>query len=563
MREEHPKPQFMRDNIEILNGKWQFETDCSDSGIAREMFLPDKEFSMEIEVPFCPESSLSGIGNKDFMFAVWYKRTINITKEQLDGLIFLHFGAVDYFSVLYINGKECGQHKGGYVSFKFDITEHVKEGENVITLYVRDDTRNIFQPTGKQSTEYNSFGCFYTRTTGIWQTVWLEFCPQTHIENFRFYPDFDGETLTVQAKLSGEGEFSVSTSFEGRNTGCKSLNFEGGIVTLTVDLTEKIPWEINKGNLYDVVLKFGDDVVKSYFGLRKIEYKNMKFYLNDKSVFQRLILDQGFYPDGIYTAPNDNELLGDIKRAKAMGFNGARLHQKVFEERFLYHCDKEGYIVWGEYPNWGVDHSQEQAIYSIVNEWIEEVERDFNHPSVVGWCPLNETWDFAGRKQCDDFVKTLYEITKAIDPTRPVIDTSGNYHVVTDIYDVHCYEHNSTIFYEKFKDLKENCEFTDWFDRQHYRKGQPFFVSEYGGIKYGTQGGWGYGKNADDEDAILNDVKALTDVLLDNPNIFAFCYTQLTDIEQEQNGLYYFDRCPKIDPEKIYPIFARKAKAEE
>ncbi len=349
--------------------------------------------------------------------------------------------------------------------------------------------------------------------------------------------------------------------------GESSVTTAGGFITATVLLEEKHLWKIGNGRLYDVELSFCEDIVKSYFGLRNIDYRDKKFYLNGKSVFQRLVLDQGFYPDGIYTAPSDKELESDIDRSMAMGFNGARLHEKVFEERFLYHCDRKGYIVWGEYPNWGLDVSYEDSVYAILPEWLDEVERDFNHPSIVGWCPFNETWDRKGRKQVDDVLALVYRATKAADSTRPCIDTSGNFHVVTDIYDLHDYEQNPEIFVSHYENL-DKCEIGDFHakfkDRQSYDGKMPFFISEYGGIRWTEdESGWGYGNAPKTKEEFLTRLKALTDALLDNENMFALCYTQLTDIEQEQNGLYTYDRTPKFSPEEIYPIFSKKAAVEE
>ncbi len=561
-RKEHPKPQFERKKWENLNGEWEFERDEQNSGEARGLWKEDAVYGEKILVPFCPESRLSGLGYKDFMPSVWYRRTFTVKRLHGERL-FLHFGAVDYEAVVYVNGEKCGTHRGGYVSFKIDVTECVKEGENVLCVHVTDDTRSRLIPSGKQSSLYGSYGCFYTRTTGIWQTVWLEWAPQTHIESVRYDPDADAGVLVIRAELVGAGTFAAETSFDGAPTGSASVKTTGGAITLSVPLTEKHLWELGKGGLYDVTLTYGEDRVKSYFGLRKIEYRDMKFYLNGRSVFQRLILDQGFYPDGIYTAPSDEELLADIVRAKAAGFNGARLHEKVFEERYLYHCDKEGYIVWGEYPNWGLDLSYADAVYPVLNEWLEEMERDYNHPSIVGWCPFNETWDIDGRKQNDIILETVYRASKALDKTRPVIDTSGNYHVVTDIYDVHFYEQDPQKFAEIFKTLGESGEFEDFMPRQQYKKGQHFFVSEYGGTAWSAENGWGYGNAPKSEEEWFERVRALTDALLDNPKIFAFCYTQLTDVEQEKNGLYTYDRKPKFDVKKLCAIFSRKAAAEE
>ena len=562
---EHPKPQFMRDAWINLNGQWQFDIDRANSGEARKLYEDGVKFDMTINVPFCPQSKLSGIEDKDFMNSVWYKREVELTEEQVSGKTILHFGAVDYLTTVYVNGKKVGTHKGGYVSFKFDVTDFVKAGANTICVHAEDDERSRLIPTGKQSEQYNSYGCLYTRTTGIWQTVWMEFKPVVSIEKVKYLTDIEACTLTVIADVKGAGELTVAASFEGKDCGKASVKSSGGQAVLTLALTEKHLWEIGRGGLYDLVLTYGDDVVKSYFGLRSIDYRDWKFYLNGKSVFQRLVLDQGFNPDGIYTAPSDEFLAADIDLSVAMGFNGARLHEKVFEERFLYHADKKGYIVWGEYPNWGLDHSYADCVYGLLPEWLEEVERDFNHPSIVGWCPLNETWDQAGRKQFDPFLDLVYRATKAADPTRPCIDTSGNYHVSTDIYDVHNYEQDPAKFashYEKFVEDGSHIDYAGG-GRQHYHNDKPFFVSEYGGIRWTDKEGWGYGNAPTTEEEFLTRLKGLTDVLLDNPHMFAYCYTQLTDVEQEQNGLYTYDRKPKFPAEVISAIFGRKAAVEE
>ena len=566
-RTEHPKPQFMRENWLNLNGSWDFEIDHGGSGEARELYKPEADLSKKIQVPFCPESKLSGIGYTDFMNSVWYRREIEITEAQLSNLVILHCGAADDFTTIYVNGQKCGTHKGGYVSFSVDITRYLFAGKNVITIHVEDDTRSRLIPSGKQSTHYESYSCYYTRTTGIWQTVWLEFVPDTHIIKTKYYGDINNGTITVFAELQGAGTFAVKASYKGKAMGEATVSSDSGTAVAVVKLAEKHLWQVGKGDLYDLALSYGEDQVTSYFGLRSIQLTDKKFLLNGKSVFQRLILDQGFYPDGIYTAPSDEELEKDIKRSLAMGFNGARLHEKVFEERFLYHCDRLGYIVWGEYPNWGLDHSYADSIYGILPEWLEEIDRDFNHPAIIGWRPFNETWDEKGRKQFDQLLATVYKATKAADPTRPCIDTSGNYHVLTDIYDLHDYEQDPEIFAEHYKEVgKSNrLDFRAAFEeRQTYNGKIPFFVSEYGGIGWSlSKDAWGYGNTPDSPEAYLKRLKELTDVLLDNENMFALCYTQLTDVEQEQNGLYTYDRQPKFAPEIIHAIFSRKAAIED
>ncbi len=565
-RPEHPKPQFERQNWLNLNGEWQFEMDNSKSGVERKLYEKGVSLSDKITVPFCPESTLSGIGHTDFMYGVWYKKII--TLNELSGRTVLHFGAVDYKCTAFVNGIEVGTHKGGYVSFSFDITDALTVGDNEIAVYAEDDTRDRLIPSGKQSNKYGSYGCFYTRTTGIWQTVWLEFMPKTYVDSVKYYPNISDSSVNVVASLKGCGNFKCEITYNGKPMGEYRIDNARGELNFNVKLSESHLWEVGCGRLYDVSFTFGDDKVKSYFGLREVRLDGMKFLINNKSVFQRLILDQGFYPDGIYTAPTDEALVNDIKMSQAVGFNGARLHEKVFEERFLYHADRLGYIVWGEYPDWGLDHSYLDNVYGILPEWIEEVKRDFNHPSIVGWCPHNETWFHKGRKQYDPSIEMVYDVTKAMDSTRPCIDTSGGYHVKTDIFCVHDYNQNPETFKANYDCLvTENYLYDTLNERkapfEEYR-GEAVFVSEYGGIAWDLNGnGWGYGEGPKTLEEFYERYKGLADALLDNEKMFALCYTQLTDVEQEQNGLYTYDRKPKFDTKRLYDIMSRKAAIED
>ncbi|MBR0112813.1 MAG: beta-galactosidase [Clostridia bacterium] len=567
-RNEHPNPQFRRDGFVNLNGQWDFEFDFGNSQIADEMCAREK-FSKEITVPFCPESELSGIGYKDFIPAVWYRRKFEITSAQLEGRVFICFGAVDFTANVYINGKKAGTHHGGYTSFRFDITDLLTPGENTVVVNAVDDTRSPYQATGKQSEELYSHGCHYTRTTGIWQTVMLEFTPKSYIESFRLYPDAANSALGVQVKVCGKGTLTVSASYEGRDAGSFTKTAEND-VTGEIALSETHLWEAGNGRLYDLELKFGDDVVHSYFGLRDLALDGYKFLINGKSVFQRLVLDQGFYPDGIYTAPDEQALINDIKISMDAGFNGARLHQKVFEPLFLYHCDRLGYLAWGEYPNWGLDYSDAKVTDVVAREWIEALDRDFNHPSIVGWCPFNETWNYAGREQRDELLETVYKITKACDSTRPCIDTSGNYHVITDIYDKHDYEQSVEIFSQRYADFENGGKFHDPVNERQdieYADDRPVFVSEYGGIRWAMdesdQKAWGYGNGPKTPEEYIERYRGLTNALLDNGKMFGFCYTQLYDVEQEQNGVYTYARGIKFDPAIFKEINSRKAKIED
>ncbi len=566
-RPEHPRPQMMRENWTNLNGEWNFYIDYGNSGKDRKLYQK-KEFPEKIIVPFCPESSLSGIGQVDFMPAVWYEKNLMLKKELYGNRVLLHFGAVDYRCSVWVNGKTVGEHCGGYSSFMFDITDFLEEGENSLVVCAQDDVRCGLQPRGKQSPDYFSTGCNYTRVTGIWQTVWLEYVPENYICSVQYYPNIADGTLTVKAQVQGAGVLKAKAFYEGRACGCVQAQSTGRTVMVTVPLAETHLWEPGHGRLYDLELRFGQDCVKSYFGMREIRIDGEKVLINGKSVFQRLVLDQGYYPDGIYTAPSEEALERDIRISQEAGYNGARLHQKIFEPRYLYCCDRLGYLVWEEHGCWGLDYSRPEALAAFLPEWMEILERDFNHPAIIGWCPFNETWDYEGRKQEESLLKVVYQATKLFDSTRPCIDTSGSYHVVTDIYDLHDYEQNPELLAEHYASFKAGGELRDTHpERQTPVKGVPVFVSEYGGIRWDTRSAqerdWGYGETPKTKEEFLERYRRLTDVFLDNPRMFGFCYTQLYDVEQEVNGLYTYEREAKFDMRIFREINGRKAAAEE
>ncbi len=570
-RNEHPNPNFYRENYINLNGEWDFEFDFGNSGLHRELYKNDNKFSKKIIVPFCPESELSGIGYKDFINAVWYKKTVNITKEQLTGKAFIIFGAVDFHARVYINGEFAGEHFGGYTSFRIDATKFLNEGENVICLYAEDDVRNPLQARGKQSELFYSHGCDYTRTTGIWQTVYMEFCPDSYIKNFRIYPNINNASFTITAEIFGEGNFSAEAFWNGNPVGKTESETIGNSVTVTIPLSEKHLWEVGKGGIYKINLQFGEDKVETYCGLREVSLSDGVMKINGKPVFQRLILDQGFYPDGIYTAPTKEALKNDILLSMKAGFNGARLHQKIFEPLFLHYCDELGYIVWGEHGNWGLDYSKFESIRYFLLEIEEEIERDFNHSSLIGWCPYNETWNRDGRQQDNDTIKIVYRTVKAMDKTRPCIDTSGNFHVETDIFDIHDYEQNPEIFKENYDRLFTEGVLYERFPDRQCRKDEPVFMSEYGGIRVELKDfedndhkkAWGYGNAATSLEEFYARYDGLTTALLDNPKMMGFCYTQLTDVEQELNGIYYYNRTEKFDSEVLYKINTKVAAIEK
>lgn len=560
---EHPNPQFMRKNWVNLNGEWDFGFEKAKSGFK---FSADEStalkiygencYEYKINVPFCIESVLSNIGYTDFVNRVWYRKRVEIRKN--DFRVFLHIGAADYLTTVLVNSVPAGRHKGGYTSFSFDITDYVQNGENEIFILCEDNVKAPLVMRGKQSERKESHDCDYTRTTGIWQSVYIEYVPSSYIKSFKIYPDSSNSRVTISAKLAGQGDFLCEVLYNGKTVGRAENKNASSFSILQIDLAETHLWEVGKGRLYDLKLKFADDEVDSYFGLRNVGLEDYKFLINNKSVFQRLVLDQGYYKEGIYTAKNDNELRRDIELSMSLGFNGARLHQKVFEPRFLYWCDKLGYIVWGEYASWGFDHSSPRSVDVFLAEWKEAVERDFNHPSIIGWCPLNETWNYHGRKQYNPLLSSVYDYTKSVDPTRPCIDTSGNFHVKTDIYDVHDYNYDVALFKNNFDKLvTENALYEHVLaenpNRQKYG-GQPVFVSEYGGIKWETDKkhkAWGYGTDVKTEDEFIKRYCGLTEALINNEKMFGFCYTQLYDIEQEQNGLFTYTREKKFS-DKVY-----------
>ncbi len=569
-RPEYPLPQWERRHWTNLNGKWEFDFDFGVSALDRGLQNSGEKLPLEINVPFCPESKLSGIAHTDFIPAICYRRKITLTEDMLSGVLFLHFGAVDYETTVFVNGEKVGTHKGGYSSFKMDITKQAKVGENTLFVYAKDDVRSGKQPRGKQSVKFHSSGCDYTRTTGIWQTVWLEAVPKAYIASAKYYPDIHDGSLTVIGETVGNGEVTIKTSFDGKAAGETAVKTYGGKFKAYIKLTEKHLWELGKGGLYDLEFTFGEDSVKSYFGLREVALQDGAFLLNDKRVFQRTVLDQGFYPDGIYTAPTDADLVKDIELSLNCGFNGARLHQKVFESRFLYHCDRLGYLVWGEEGNWGMNYHDPQATEFFLNEWAEVVARDFNHPAIIGWCPFNETWGYVEKNAHNTLLSTLYHYTKAVDSTRPCIDTSGNYHVITDIYDVHDYNQDPITFKKNYDRLPAEGYLHDQVvrnekDPEQTYGGEPVFMSEYGGIQWNTDGnaGWGYGVAPKTPEEFIERYRGLTEAMLFNPNILGFCYTQLYDIEQEINGLYTYDRKPKFDPAIFKAINEQKAAIED
>ncbi len=585
-RPEHPRPQFHRDSWLNLNGEWNFGFDPGFSGAEKDWPKDASRLDKKIIVPFCPESRLSGIEHTDFIDEVCYHRKFTIPKQWTGKRVFLHFGAVDYDCRAWVNGTLVGRHYGGSSSFCFEITNALRNGKNDLFVCALDDVRSDVQPAGKQSRELESHGVVYTRVTGIWQTVWLEARPESFIKSVRIVPDLDNSRFILIPVIENyrrglEFQATLFSAEDKKLSSVRSLSANGA--ALMLDVKNPRPWSPADPYLYKLrfeLLRGKEviDVVNSYGGLRKFHIEGNKFYLNNKPIFLRFVLDQGYYPDGIWTAPSDKELKADIEMSLAVGFNGARLHQKVFEERFHYWADRLGYLTWGEFCDWGGIRSfaNPQGVHNHQREWREVVMRDLNHPSIVAWTPFNETrlgakQNFEAHRRA---VQETVALTRALDPTRPINDASGYVHVETDIFTVHDYDQNPDTFRERYASVApdEREVFIRFPEMSAPYEGQPYVVDEYGGTfwtkdhtnqpeKTGKgRNSWGYGKTSKQVEDL---VEALTDILLEHPHISGFTYTQLTDIEQEVNGVYTYDRKPKFNVERLKKIFGAPAKIEK
>jgi beta-galactosidase/beta-glucuronidase len=586
-RPEHPRPQLFRPAWASLNGEWGFKIDSGDSGLHRGWAIDHSQIDGRITVPFCPESPLSGIGETDFMKVVWYHRAFEVPDTWTDRRVLLHFGAVDWSCRVWVNGLEVGQHRGGSASFSLDITDSLGDTNHVV-VRAEDDVRSGLQPAGKQSLLHQSFAASYTRTTGIWQSVWLEAVRATRIDSLQIIPDWPSGRFVIVPRLTelnAPHKLRCTVSSDGDEV-ARIEGVAGDGLPIVIDLPSPRSWSPADPHLYDLRFELlrGDekvDTVDSYAGLRQFSIEGDRFLLNGEPLFLRLVLDQGFYPDGLWTAPSDDELRADIERAQALGFNGARLHQKVFEERFHYWADRLGYLTWGEFPDWGLEGMnffpprqdaihQERALDNHLREWSEVVTRDRNHPSIIVWTPFNEVNRRKGRERLyDRTIRRVYALTKSLDPTRPVHDASGWTHIQTDVYSVHDYEQDPTRFRETYADGPRDIGAA----REQFGgeagaayAGQPYVVDEYGGTwwKDGSDhdASWGYGERPKDAEEAISRIIALTAILLENPRVAGFCYTQLTDIEQEQNGLHTYARELKFDRERLRAAFAAPAAIE-
>jgi beta-galactosidase/beta-glucuronidase len=568
-RPEHPKPQFERSSWQNLNGQWTFAFDHGKSG-RHKGWDRSTGFADTILVPFCPESRLSGVGHTDFIEAMWYHRTLSIPPDWSGKRILLHFGGVDWECEAFVDGRSVGEHFGGTVSFCLDITGCVTAGKtHNLVVHVRDEVRSGSQPSGKQSQALVSAGCHYTRTTGIWQTVWLEAVDPCGLRDVHIVPDLDAGRFVIVPSFHSvkQGNLLKVTLSQG---GAKVTAPAQDGVPITVPITKPRPWSPADPFLYDIRLEVTAadgqviDSIKSYAGLRKVHCEGDHIFLNNEPLYLRFVLDQGFYPEGIWTAPSDSDLKRDVELSMAAGFNGARLHQKVFEERFHYWADKLGYLTWGESASWGFDMEQAEGARNFLSEWREIVVRDRNHPSIIAWTPFNETGTQVDKTRHDRrLVQETYGLTKALDPTRRVNDCSGWVHVKTDLWTVHDYAQDRESLLSNLKRDATNGVMRNKPQLEPPYEGQPYLIDEFGGIKWIPPGrrpnadnSWGYGDAPKTEEEFCKRLQTLIEAIHACEHVRGYCYTQLTDVEQEQNGIYNYDRTAKFDTNRLHAIFA-------
>ena len=557
---EYPRPQLVRQHWQSLDGTWQFSFD--------EGKRPEEvSWTHEITVPFPPESKLSGVHDERFHPCVWYRRTFTVPAEWQGQRLRLHFGAVDYRAQVWVNGQLVVTHEGGHTPFWADVTHALSGGDNEVVVRAEDDPHDLAKPRGKQDWLREPHGIWYPRTTGIWQTVWLEPLPETHLSELRLTPDAATFGITLEAQVAGDSSDSsleVTLRLGDEVLVQDSFGVTSGHVKRTLHLEDpgiddarrRLVWSPERPTLLDLELnlKRGNetvDEVTSYTALRSVSTRGGSFYLNERPYFLRLALDQGYWDDSLLAAPSDDALRKDVELAKAMGFNGVRKHQKLESPRYLYWADRLGLLVWTELPS--AYAFTPQTGERLTREWLEALKRDYNHPSVVAWVAFNESWgvpDLPLSAAQRDLVAALYHLAKASDTTRPVVGNDGWEHVVSDLFTVHDYTSDPEVLRARYGSTGER----DWRVRPAGRDlmldgadldDAPVILSEFGGVRYARDGeGWGYDQ-VESPEALLEKYRALV-AAASSPGLAGFCYTQFADTFQEQNGLLFSDRTPKV-----------------
>ncbi len=583
-RPDYPRPQLVRDTWDNLNGSWDFAFDDDDRG-EREHWEQGLPSPQTIQVPFSYETEKSGLGDTTFHPVVWYSRIVRMPEENIKGnRVVLHLEGCDDEARVWVNGTFAGSHLGGYTRFSLDVTDWIQPGENRVTVRAR-DSMDPAQMRGKQRWVPDSFTCWYVQTTGIWKTVWLEYVPLCAVTELQITPLLAKGSVELKGKVEApktmkDVTLQVEALFENARVSrvqvpipAKTGRFHV-VMDLLSEPDDRYPWGLHPWSpqdpaLYDLHLTVRQagavqDDVWSYFGLREIRTQNGQVLLNGEPLYQRLLLDQGYWEESGLTPPDEAALQEDIEKTLQLGYNGVRKHQKVEDECFFYWADVKGLLVWCEAPS--AYAFEDNAVQSFTARWTEIVRQYENHPSIITWTPFNESWGI-GQIKTDPaqqhFTQAIYHLTKSLDPMRPVIVNDGWEHTVSDILTLHDYEADGARFLARYtRFLDQICQgqvchngfkaaLADTFTYQ----GQPIIISEYGGIALqNSESGWGYGDKVQGEEAFLRRFGSITRAIRQIPQIVGYCYTQITDVQQEQNGLMDMQRHFKVDPEKIRAI---------
>lgn len=572
-REEFPRPDFERKEWQNLNGIWAFSFDDDDAGRMDKWYLGHNH-ETQIQVPFVYQCPASGINDTSYHPIQWYER--RFTHAKTDLRTFLCFGAVDYRTEVWVNGSYIGNHEGGYTPFSFDITEHVRDDQENLLSVRSEDRNDCSQPRGKQYWKESNDRCWYTPSSGIWQTVWLEERPQLFLQAISIRADIQTSSVSVQLALNKQPvhdtECIITISKDNRCVQKVSYRIheqsQGILIPIVEDdyIDEIHYWTPETPSLYDIeiMLKHDDqeDIVQSYFGMRKIEIQNGHVLLNNKPLYQRLILDQAYWEESLLTAPSDDAFIKDIKLIQAMGFNGVRLHQKIEDPRFYYWADKLGLLVWAEMPS--TYSFNAAASWNLIKEFQAFIARDMNHPCIICWVPLNESWgvrNIYANKDQQRFAVSLYHLAKMLDPTRLVDTNDGWEQVTSDLCGIHDYIRDGERFTHVWRDLPALLDGTTqgrmiYASSFSYEK-QPILVTEFGGIAFANDmegNNWGYSDSVESQDQFLARLNSLIRAIRDKRELQGFCYTQLTDVMQEVNGLLDISRQPKCSIEEIRRI---------
>ena len=573
MRNEYPRPDFIREKWMPLNGTWNFQD------------VTDKT-PVKIQVPFPPQSRLSGFQKELTSDRITYQRNFFIPAEWIGQRILLHFGAVDYKCSVFINDHCVGFHEGGQSSFTFDITDFLSGGEETLTVAVTDYLHDETVPRGKQFWKSSGEFIWYTQSSGIWQSVWLEPVNEAHLEWIHFTPDIDQGTVEITYLLSDCTVFPCELEWDIRfknnlvSHGSLTVSEKRGKIIVDIFKNKALRgsfhftgwyWSPEHPNLFTVsaLLKSRNillDQVETYFGMRKVHVHGGRVYLNNQPYYQKLLLDQGYWKDGLVTAPSEENYIQDIQKAKEMGFNGCRKHEKAEDPLFLYWADKLGFLVWESTASFWSFSPQSAGVFS--QEWTRTIQRDYNHPCIILWNMMNESWGVPrlyDNTQQQHFARSLYHLAHGLDPSRLVIANDGWEMTENDICAFHSYKHGSpdnpdaqaafSLGLQSLSGLESLVERPLFADSFVY-EGQPVMLTEAGGISLKTgkdKKSWGY-SDTDSEESFLAAYSHVIRSIYASDLLCGFCYTQLSDIQQEQNGLLDEDHQFKTDPKKIKAI---------